>query len=66
MDRGAVLSSEQTWMLARAWYPDRRAADWRPWTRDETQDVLASVGLTGAFWDLPPGPRATTRAPANE
>jgi hypothetical protein len=41
------------WDLARAWYPDPRAPAWRPRTRDESQRVLASVGLTGAFWELP-------------
>ena len=41
------------WNLARAWYPDPRAPAWRARTRDESQRVLASVGLTGAFWELP-------------
>jgi hypothetical protein len=51
--KGAVVPLEQVWRLARAWYSDPRKADWRPRTRDENQAVLASVGLTGQFWQLP-------------
>lgn len=50
---GAVAPLEQVWRLACAWYADPRSAEWRPRTRDESQAVLASVGLTGAFWELP-------------
>ena len=50
--RGAVISLEQTWQLARNWYADPRDPDWRPRTRDESQAVLTSVGLTDAFWEL--------------
>jgi hypothetical protein len=42
------------WRLALAWYPDPRAPAWRPRARDESQALLASVGLTGDFWELPP------------
>ena len=51
--RGAVLSLEQVWRLARAWYGDPRNAGWRARTRDESQAVLESVGLTDPFWELP-------------
>jgi hypothetical protein len=51
-ERGAVLSLSKVHELARAWYVDPRDAAWRPRTRDESEDVLASVGLTGAFWEL--------------
>lgn len=50
---GAVAPLEQVWRLACAWYVDPRSAEWRPRTRDESQAVLASVGLTGPFWELP-------------
>jgi hypothetical protein len=50
--RGAVLTLEQTWRLARAWYADPRDRNWRPRTRDESQAVLSSVGLTESFWEL--------------
>ena len=51
--RGEVLSLAQTFALAKAWYLDPRDPGWRPRTRDESQAVLASVGLTSEFWDLP-------------
>ena len=51
-DRGASLSLEQAWELARSWYGDRLSPDWRPLTRDRAQDLLTDVGLTGPFWDL--------------
>lgn len=49
---GAILDLPRVWRLAKAWYGDPRAADWRPRSRDESQAVLASVGLTGEFWEL--------------
>lgn len=50
--RGAVLTIQQTWQLARAWYVDPRPATWRPRTKEESQALLASVGLVGEFWEL--------------
>ena len=50
---GAVVPLTQVWALARAWYADPRHTNWRPRTRDESQSVLTSVGLTGPFWQLP-------------
>ena len=50
---GAILDLSQVWRLAKAWYADPRAPDWRPRSRDESQAVLTSVGLTGEFWELP-------------
>jgi hypothetical protein len=50
---GAIVDLPSVWRLAKAWYADPRASDWRPRTRDESQRVLASVGLTGDFWELP-------------
>lgn len=51
--RGAVVSLPIVWRLAKAWYADPRRPAWRPRTRDESQAVLAGVGLTGEFWELP-------------
>jgi hypothetical protein len=51
--RGAIVDLQTTWRLAKAWYADPRSAAWRPRTRDENQEVIASVGLTGEFWELP-------------
>ena len=38
--------------LARRWYGNRMAPDWRPRTLEESQAILDSVGLTGDFWRL--------------
>jgi hypothetical protein len=38
--------------LARRWYGNRLDPDWRPRTLAESQAILDSVGLTGAFWRL--------------
>jgi hypothetical protein len=51
--RGAVLDLERTWRLSLAWYLDPRDPAWRPRTAAESRAVLASVGLSGSFWDLP-------------
>jgi hypothetical protein len=51
--RGAAVSLETIWTLAKAWYSDPRNAAWRPRTRDESQAVIHSAGLTGEFWELP-------------
>ena len=51
--RGATLSPRQTWKLAYAWYsPDRRDPAWRRRSVDETEALLANLGLTGPFWNL--------------
>jgi hypothetical protein len=53
LPRGATLTTNQTWKLAHAWYsPDRRDASWRRRTVDETEALLASLGLQGKFWNL--------------
>jgi hypothetical protein len=39
--------------LARAWWDDRIAPDWRPHTREQNQAILERLGLTGEFWALP-------------
>ena len=52
-ERGATLSPEQAWRLAREWYgPDRRDPAWRRRTVEETEELLAGIGLTGDFWSL--------------
>jgi hypothetical protein len=52
-DGGAVVPLPRLQDLARAWYGDRCEDGWRPRSRDESQAVLASVGLVGPFWQLP-------------
>jgi hypothetical protein len=51
--RGEVVAIGRVWELAKAWYVDPRQAGWRPRSKDESQAVLASVGLTSDFWTLP-------------
>ena len=53
LPRGASLSLDQTWRLAHAWYSqDRRDPAWRRRTVEETESLLASLGLTEPFWNL--------------
>lgn len=53
LPRGAVLTVDQAWHLAVAWYgPDRRDPDWRRKTVDEVEALFANLGLTGDFWIL--------------
>ena len=49
---GALMSVQQLWDVARAWYGDRLDPDWRPRPRDESQRLLADAGLMGEFWEL--------------
>jgi hypothetical protein len=51
--RGAVVPLERVWKLSKAWYQDPRNPNWMVRTRDESQAVFGSVGLTGEFWELP-------------
>ena len=49
---GTTIPVTQLANLAIAWWGDRLDPDWQPHTRDQNQAILASVGLTDAFWDL--------------
>jgi hypothetical protein len=50
--KGATLTPEQGWRLAKAWFEERLSPDWRRRTSDEAQAVFESIGLVGAFWQL--------------
>ena len=52
MPRGAVLSLEQTWALAKLWYADRMDPGWRRRTPEEATAAFTSIGLTGEFWQF--------------
>jgi hypothetical protein len=52
LPRGGTMSPEQCWQLAHAWYGDKLSPDWRRKTLDEAEALLASIGLTGSFWNL--------------
>ena len=50
--RGVTVTPEQGWQLAQGWYRNKLKPDWRRHTLEEAEELLASVGLTGAFWNL--------------
>lgn len=53
MERGAVLTLDQGWRLAAAWFSeDRRAPEWRRRTVDEVEQVFGELGLSSPFWNL--------------
>jgi hypothetical protein len=52
LPRGATLTPDQCWRLARGCYKDKLAPSWRRHTLEETEALLAEVGLTGPFWNL--------------
>jgi hypothetical protein len=47
-----VLSLEQTWDLARAWYHDRLSPEFRGRSAAEAQAIFRRLGLDGPFWRL--------------
>lgn len=53
--RGALLTPDQGWRLARGWYGGKLSPAWRRHTLEETEALLVEVGLTGPFWNLRPG-----------
>jgi hypothetical protein len=52
LEWGALLTPEQQWRLADAWYADRLAPDWQRRTPAEAEAVFAELGLVGDFWRL--------------
>lgn len=46
------MTLEQCRQLAHGWYQDKVKPDWRRHTLEETEALLAEVGLTDAFWNL--------------
>ena len=49
---GATMPVAKLAELARAWWGDRLAPDWRPHTREQNQAILDRIGLTDPFWRL--------------
>jgi len=48
-----ILSLDQGWRLAQAWYgPDRRVPEWRRKTVEEAEALFEELGLKGEFWRL--------------
>lgn len=52
IERGATLTPQQGWELARGWYKGKLNPEWRRHTVEEAESLLSSVGLTGDFWNL--------------
>jgi hypothetical protein len=52
VSEGELVELERLQELARRWYGDRLAPDWRPRSLHESQAILEGVGLTGEFWRL--------------
>ena len=52
LPRGALLTPEQGWRLAHAWFKDKLQPGWRRYTLEETETLLAGLGLSGPFWQL--------------
>ena len=52
-ERGGSMSTDTCWQLADAWYgPGQRSPEWKRRTLEETETLLASLGLSGPFWSL--------------
>jgi len=49
---GASLTAPTLNELARRWWSTRLESDWRPRPLDESQAILAGLGLTGELWRL--------------
>ena len=49
---GETLTITQQWELARRWFAGRHESQWQRRTPAEAEQVLASVGLTSAFWSF--------------
>jgi hypothetical protein len=50
--RGATLSINQCWGLAKGWYADRLSANWRPKSPDQAEALFQSLGLRSKFWRM--------------
>lgn len=49
--RRPILSLDQLWKLAVAWYENRLTPKARRPQPDEIRQIFASIGLEGPFWD---------------
>ena len=46
-----LVSLDQLWQLAVAWYDNRLDRDARRPRPDEMRQIFSAVGLEGSFWD---------------
>ena len=49
--RGQILSMDQAWALAQAWYGDYLNPKWRRRSAREAGEIFEHIGLRGEFWD---------------
>ncbi len=52
LPRGGTMSPEQCWQLAQAWYSEKLSPDWSRKTLEESEAMLAGIGLTEPYWNL--------------
>lgn len=52
---GALLTLEQGWALAQAWFTDPRRPGWRRPPLSMMAALIRTQGLGGPFWELPEG-----------
>jgi len=52
LDLGGLLTLQQAWRLAKAWYQDRLDPSWQRKGAGEVQALFTQLGLTSLFWDL--------------
>jgi Alkylmercury lyase len=53
LSRGAILSMDQAWGLATAWFSANRAApEWSRPPVETVEKLFVSLGFTGGFWRL--------------
>jgi hypothetical protein len=50
---GATTTAATLCALAHRWWGDRLSPTWQPRSRAASQAILADLGLTSAFWQLP-------------
>jgi hypothetical protein len=51
LPRRPLITLDQLWQLAVAWYANRLTVESRRPGPNEMVEVFASIGLTGPFWD---------------
>jgi len=50
IEKGEILSIDQAWALAQAWYGDYLNPKWRRRTVQEALEIFEQLGLNGSFW----------------
>ena len=53
VQRGELLTLEQTWELAKRWYHNRLDTSYHGRSLEQAQQIFREVGLTAPFWFIP-------------